>query len=59
MIRNVTKLVCLLAVSSLCSLAQNASGTGGISGVVTDASGAVIPERAYLSKMNPKAFAVI
>ncbi len=42
MIRNVSTLVCLLAVSAVCSLAQNASGTGGISGVVTDASGAVI-----------------
>ena len=37
------RLLCLLAAVSLSLPAQNASGTGGISGVVTDATGSAVP----------------
>ncbi len=43
MIRSINKALCLLAVTCVSLLAQNAAGTGGISGIVTDASGAVVP----------------
>jgi len=38
------KLLVKLTMTLTCSaIAQNASGTGGISGIITDASGSVIP----------------
>src|ERR1700756_757415 len=44
MLQRITRLVFLVAAAAYGLLAQNASGTGGITGTVTDASGAVVPE---------------
>ncbi len=43
MVRKIASIVFLFAASSCGLFAQNASGTGGIAGVVTDATGAIIP----------------
>lgn len=43
MLQKFVSLAFLLAAASLGLVAQNAIGTGGIAGVVTDASGAVVP----------------
>ncbi|MBV8808793.1 MAG: carboxypeptidase regulatory-like domain-containing protein, partial [Acidobacteriaceae bacterium] len=43
MLRKFACAICVLAAMGTALFAQNAAGTGGISGVVTDASGSVIP----------------
>ncbi len=44
MIRNTTRLLCLLVAPWVLLLAQNTAGTGSISGVVTDPTGSVVAD---------------
>src|SRR5689334_14108534 len=43
MVSKLVRFACLLPLASLWLLAQNTAGTASISGVVTDATGAVVP----------------
>src|SRR3982751_4232384 len=52
MIRNTTRIVCLLALPWMVLLAQNAPGSGSISGVVTDPTGSAVPAAKVLVE-NP------
>lgn len=52
--RTVSKLICLALAACLYLPAQNASGTGGISGVVTDATGAVVPGASVVVENSSK-----
>src|SRR3954447_8717371 len=52
MIRNTTRIVCLLALPWIVFLAQNTPGSGSISGVVTDPTGSAVPAAKVLVE-NP------
>jgi outer membrane receptor protein involved in Fe transport len=52
--KNVVRLLCLLGASCYILSAQNAAGTGGIAGVVKDASGSVVPGAAVIVQNESK-----